>query len=121
MSENRWQAYDIETGVLTSVVASGSQPCSKRERRRANETEMQVEITVTTPRVFQKIKNLESWTCQGRARYTKVVRYVWRLSWRRRRFGAKRMEQVRGQVLHLDKAALMLEIGFWCSLLQKEN
>ena len=31
------------------------------------------------------------------------------------------MEQVRGQVLHLDKAALMLEIGFWCFLVQKEN
>ena len=28
---------------------------------------------------------------------------------------------MRGQVLHLDKAALMLEISFWCSLVQKEK
>ena len=43
-----------ESVVLTSVVASGSQPCSKRERRRANETERQFEITVTTPKCFKE-------------------------------------------------------------------
>ena len=42
--ENRWQAYDIETGAgesvaLTSVVANGSRG-SKSEPRRADGTEM---------------------------------------------------------------------------------